>query len=178
MTTMLYRLATALSAIFFLVDTGWTQEARTIPYTGDPTATERRVREMLAADGIHVVHFWTPSSENSISEFGKGWFELIENNGDVEFIFVTIWNDGEIGRSVLKKFVILDRITALALPDDGPSAIEAGRRRSFLGLPLTWAPSTWIFHQNGRLAFAMNYGEMGMNEVQTLIDMTRQEWEH
>ena len=182
MTTTLHRLTIALSVLFFLVDTGWTQEAHTIPYTsgvGDLTETETRVREMLAADGIHVVHFWSPSSENSISEFGKGWFELIENNGDVDFIFVTVWNDGEIGRSILEKFVILDRITALALPDDGPGAVEARRRRrSFLGLPLTWTPSTWIFHQNGQLAFAMNYGEMGMSEVQTLIDITRQEWEH
>lgn len=176
------RSAAALAAFFSLVNPSQAQEVRTTPYTphvGDSTtltSTEERVREIIATDGIHVVHFWSPRSENSISEFRKGWFELIENNGDVAFTFVTVWNDGEIGLPVLEKFVILDRIETLALPDNGPSSIEANRRRSFLGLPLIWTPSTWIFHQNGQLAFAMNYGEMGMNEVQSLIDITRQEW--
>lgn len=182
MITDLLRSAAALAALFILVNPCRAQEVRTIPYAAQTvdstilTATEERVREILATDGIHVVHFWSPGSKNSISELRKGWFELIENNGDVAFTFVTVWNDGEIGLPVLEKFVILDRIEALALPDRGPSGIDANRRRSFLGLPLTWTPSTWIFHKRGQLAFAMNYGEMGMNEVQSLIDITRQTW--
>lgn len=156
------------------------QQARTIVVRnggdGALSPTEERVREILKRDGIHVVHFWSPWCENAISEFRKGWFELIENNGDVMFTFVTIWNDGEVDEHVLEDYVIPDRVETLGLPDYGPSAVEANRRRSFLGLPLTWTPSTWIFHQNGELAFAMNYGEMGMAEVQPLIDITRQKW--
>lgn len=168
-------------ASFFLVMPGWAQEVHTTACSVGAddsihlTQAEERVREILSTGGIHVIHLWSPWSENSISTLRNGWFELIENNGDVTFTFVTIWNDGEVARSVLEKYVILDRIEALAVSDPGPSSIEENRRRSFLGMPLTRTPSTWIFHQNGRLAFAMNLGVMGMNEVQSLIDITREE---
>ena len=69
-----------------------------------------------------------------------------------------------------------DRVSTLTLPDTGPSDNEELRRRQFLGFPVTWSPSTWIFHKNGELAFAMNYGEMEMDTIQQLIDNTRADW--
>lgn len=137
------------------------------------TPTERKVLEIISGDGIHVIHFWSPRHERSISTLRDGWFEFIETNGDAAFTFVAVWNDGKTGENILEDFVILDRVEVLALPDYGPSDIEKNRRTSFLSLPLTWTPSTWIFHQNGTLAFAMNYGELGMSELQGLIDILR-----
>jgi hypothetical protein len=67
-------------------------------------------------------------------------------------------------------------VTTVAQPDLGPSDNEQNRRRSFLTHPVTWIPSTWIFHNNGELAFAMNYGEMEMSTIQSLIDATRTDW--
>jgi hypothetical protein len=61
-------------------------------------------------------------------------------------------------------------------PDLGPSDKEANRRQSFLTHPVTWIPSTWIFHNDGELAFALNYGEMKMQTIQSLIETTRKDW--
>jgi len=141
-----------------------------------PTEAEQTVQELLKEDGVHVVHFWAPWCPNAKNELGAGWGDLIRNNENVSFVFVSVWSDGKDGASVLSQYDIPDRVTTLTLPDTGPSDDKDKRRREFLGLPFTWTPSTWIFHKNGELAFAMNYGEMKMSTVQTLIDNTQADW--
>ncbi|WP_143815306.1 TlpA family protein disulfide reductase [Longibacter salinarum] len=141
-----------------------------------PTDAEKAVREMLKEDGVNVVHFWAPWCSNAKNELESGWGDLVRNNPDIDFVFISIWNDGESGASVLDQYDIPDRVTTLTLPDTGSSDNEDLRRRQFLGLPFTWSPSTWIFHQNGELAFAMNYGEMQMSTIQQLIDNTQADW--
>lgn len=143
------------------------------------TETEQRVQQLLAEDGVHVVHFWAPWCHNSVSEFRQGlWYELIEQNEEVNFIFVTVFNDGELDRSRLKKYGIPDRVHKLAQPDFGPSDRKANRRNTFLGYALTWTPTTWIFHKNGQRAFALDYGEVSQDLMQTLLDNTRTDWVH
>ena len=63
-------------------------------------------------------------------------------------------------------------------PDRGPSEDPANRRRSFLGLPVTWTPTTWIFRQNGQLAYAFNYGELDAEALQRTLDDARNPWTH
>jgi hypothetical protein len=140
------------------------------------TEAERRVQDLIAEDGIHVVHFWAPWCPNSKNELGYGWSGLVEDNPNVTFTFVTVWNDAEPGASVLERYDIPDRVTELTQPDLGPSSDESQRRQAFLGMPVTWIPSTWIFHNNGELAFALNYGEMKMDTIQSLLDATRKDW--
>lgn len=148
-----------------------------------PTATvspstdaEKYVQNVITKDGLHVVHFWAPWCVNSRNELGNGWADLVASNPDVTFTFVTVWNDGERGASTLDDYDLPDRITEVTQSDLGPSNNEANRRQSFLTHPVTWIPSTWIFHNNGELAFAMNYGEMKMSTIQSLIDVTRTDW--
>jgi thiol-disulfide isomerase/thioredoxin len=141
------------------------------------TDAEAAVQETLKSDGVHVVHFWAPWCPNAKNELDAGWASLVEQNPDVSFTFVSIWNDGASGASMLEEYgVPRDRVTTLQQPDLGPSDEEANRRKAFLGIPMTWSPSTWIFHNNGELAFAMNYGEMKMQTLQTLIDATQKDW--
>lgn len=145
----------------------------------DPaTETERRVQELLDADGLIVVHFWAPWCHNSRAELDNGWHEVIEKNGDVTFIFVTVYNDGKVAGEVLKHYSIPDRVYTFAQPDRGPSTLHANRRRTFLDLPLSWTPTTWVFHRRGQLAFAMNYGEVDMPLMQRLLDNARTNWSH
>jgi hypothetical protein len=33
-------------------------------------------------------------------------------------------------------------------------------------------------HENGELAFALNYGEMSMETIQHLLDATQADWSH
>ena len=160
-------------------------DAYTVPTASDTpaadvapkTEAEAEVQDVITQDGLHVVHFWAPWCPNAKNELEAGWSSLIANNPDVSFTFVSIWNDGEDGASVLDRYDIpTDRVTTLQQPDLGPSDTEANRRKAFLGIPMTWSPSTWVFHNNGELAFAMNYGEMPMDTLQSLIDATQNDW--
>ena len=135
-----------------------------------------RVQSIIAEDGVHVVHFWAPWCSNAQSELASGWGDLVRANTDVSFTFVSIWNDGEAAPDLLAEYNIPDRVVTLTQGDPGASDSEAERRRRFLGLPVTWSPSTWIFHQNGELAFALNYGEMPMDTIQSLLNATETDW--
>ena len=142
------------------------------------TSTEQTVREIIAQDGIHVVRFWNPDCGNSLSELQRGLYEAIRNNPDVTFTFVTVWNDEETGQDVLDRYLIPDRVNVLVQPDNGPSEVIGNRRYEFLGLPVTWTPSTRIYHRNGVLAYAFNYGELSPETLQQAINNTRSAWAH
>lgn len=141
------------------------------------TETEKQVQVLLDEDGVHVVHFWAPWCHNSMSEFREEvWTEIIEQNEDITFIFVTVYNDGDLSEWVLDQHEIPDRVHLFAQPDHGGSNRRANRRKAFLGLPLTWTPTTWIFNRNGKLAFALNYGEVRPALMQTLLDNVKTNW--
>ena len=144
----------------------------------DRTETERAVEAALREPGIHVVHFWAPWCGNSQNEFASGWYETIEAHPEVSFTFVTIWNDGEDGAAMLERYGIPERVTVLAQPDRGPSADRSLRRTSFLGLPLSWTPTTWIFNREGRLAYAFNYGEVSAEMLETALAHAADSWHH
>lgn len=140
------------------------------------TEAEAFVQNRIQKDGLHVVHFWAPWCPNSRNELDNGWGTLVADNPNVTFTFVTVWNDNQDGVSVLNQYNLPERVAEVTQPDLGPSDTESNRRHSFLSIPMTWIPSTWIFHNNGELAFALNYGEMEMNTIQSLLDVTRKEW--
>ena len=142
------------------------------------TEAEQRVHDIIAQDGVHVVHFWAPWCPNSLAELKmeENWADLVAANEEVTFTFVTIWNNDRSGQETLAAHDVPDRVVELTQPDYGPSNDKSQRRREFLDLPVTWIPSTWIFHDNGELAFALNYGEMDMATIQTLIDATQANW--
>lgn len=142
-------------------------------FVAPTTEAEAFVQERLRTDGLHVVHFWAPWCPNSEQELANGWAGLVADNPDVTFTFVTVWNDTQKGAAQLDEYNLPDRVAEIPQPDLGPSDAPANRRQSFLSLPVTWIPSTWIFHNNGELAFAMNYGEMKMGTLQSLLDATR-----
>ncbi|HYE94591.1 MAG TPA: thioredoxin [Rubricoccaceae bacterium] len=142
------------------------------------TDAERAVQAQIAQDGLHVVHFWAPWCDNSISELQNGWYEVVEQNPDVTFTFVTVWSDNATGEDVLTQYAIPERVVRLTLPDFGPSGDKPNRRKQFLGLPFTWIPTTWVFHKNGQLAYAFNWGELEMPQLQQALDGARNAWSH
>jgi len=140
------------------------------------TDAERTVRALLQEEGVHVVHFWAPWCDNSTGELAQGWYEVIENNPEVDFTFVTIWSDGADGAETLQHYAIPDRVRVLTQTDHGPSADKPNRRKTFLGMPVTWIPTTWVFRANGELAYAFNYGEVTMPQLQQAIDGVTRDW--
>lgn len=152
-----------------------------VPATAPDTAltsAEEAVQATIQRPGVHVVHFWAPWCGNSISELESGWYEVVEAHPEVSFTFVAIWNDGEDGEAMLRRYGIPESVAVLAQPDLGPSASKSLRRRTFLGLPLSWTPTTWIFNREGRLAYAFNYGEVSADMLQTAIDHAQNDWMH
>lgn len=143
------------------------------------TETEKKVQDIISGDGVYVVHFWAPWCHNSKAEMRSGWWtDLVNNNEDVTFVFVTVYNNGKLGEKTLNRFDIPDRVIKLAQPDRGSSNIKSNRRRLFMDLPLTWTPTTWIFNRGGKLAFAVNYGEGTEDLFQTFLDNTQVNWSH
>ncbi len=139
-------------------------------------AAEAAVRATIARDGVHVVHFWAPWCDNSTAEFGAGWYEVVERHPDVSFTFVTLWNDGAVGEETLARYAIPARVERLVVPGVQPPKGE--RQTTFLGLPVTWIPATWVFNRNGQLATAFNYGEATPEQLDAAIAGAASAWPH
>ena len=145
------------------------------------TDAEIRVRNRIAATaGPHVVHFWAPWCGNSRREL-PAWQALAERFPGLPIDFVTIWNDGQSGADMLAEHGLpVDgdgaAVCEIVQRGDGSKDDKDARRRHFLGLPVTWIPSTWIFHKSGQLAFAMNYGEADADTLGTLVEATQKTW--
>lgn len=152
------------------------------PSSTHATDAEVRVRDLIstAGGGPIVVHFWAPWCGNSRREL-PAWVAFADAHPDVPIVFVTVWNDGRSGADTLAEHGLPTtgdgaRVREIVQRGDGSQEDKDGRRRHFLGLPLTWIPSTWIFRANGQLAFACNYGEMDETTLGTLVDATQKTW--
>lgn len=157
--------------------TDWAKRAKATNATpavsvSPTTEAEAFVQDRIEEEGLHVVHFWGPRCSSSPNELDNGWKTLVADNPNVTFTFVSACNDNENGAALLDDYALPNRVADVTQPDLGPSGNEASRRHSFLSLPVTRIPSTWIFHRNGELAFAMNYGTMEMDTIQSLLDAT------
>ena len=150
--------------------------------TDDPTEVERAVRERVSAEGVHVVRLWAPWCGNSRAELEDDLYQTIGDHPDVTFSFVTIWNDGRDGAAMLSRYGITPtddgRVTVTAQPDRGPSADRDLRRITFLGVPLSWTPTTLVYNRGGKLAYAFAYGEVSAEMLATAIADARNDWHH
>lgn len=142
----------------------------------ESTDAEARVRAIVAQDGVHVVHFWAPWCDNSTAEMAGGWYEVVERHPEATFTFVTLWNGDAVGESTLERYAIPARVERLVVPGARPPSGE--RRATFLGLPVSWIPSTWVFNRNGQLATAFNYGEATPAQLDAAIEGAASAWPH
>ncbi|WP_420456504.1 TlpA family protein disulfide reductase [Rubrivirga sp.] len=156
------------------------EDTSAAPPADDRTEVEAAVAATVTEPGVHVVHFWAPWCGNSTAELEGGLYEVVEAHPDVSFSFVTIWTDGRDGADRLARYGIepSERVAIYGQPDRGPSADRDLRRRTFLGLPLSWTPTTWVFNREGKLAYAFNYGEVSNDMLTAAIADARNEWTH
>ena len=101
---------------------------------------------------------------------------MINENPQVKFCFVSIWNDGQDGRAMLNKFGIAAQSNVAILADPGPRRGE-NKIKQFAGLPLSWIPTTWIY-KGGDLRYALNYGEVRFPVLQQFLTDSQSEWSH
>lgn len=150
-----------------------------LPHRLDPTAltdAERAVLDRIAREGLHVVHLWAPWCPNSTGPLARGWADLLRREADVSFTFVTVWNDGRSGRDVLARLGLADHAVEVTAPGTGSREDRSGRTRTFLGLPLPWVPTTWLFHRGGELAYAFQYGELEAADLGRTLGWLRRDW--
>ena len=131
-------------------------------------AEEARVAEAVKSPGITVVHFWATWCPNCASELSTGWPKLIAKNSSVNFVFVKAW-DEKPGAPVLAKYGLGPQKNFLALDHPNPARKDGEKLEQFLGFPMMWIPTTWVF-RNGRQRYAINYGEVRFPMLQQMID--------
>ncbi len=137
---------------------------------------EQEVTGLVAGPQVTVVHFWAPWCSNCKSEMApEGWAKFIAANPQVQFVFITVWHKNEDPAPRLKAAALGAQPNLHLLTHPNGSRVEAERVNNFLGLPLTWLPSTWVFRE-GRLRFAFNYGEIRFPVLQQLVDDTTRKW--
>ena len=137
---------------------------------------EQQVLEAIKSPDITVVHLWAPWCSNCQAELKSGgWLKMLKDNPQVKFYFVSVWNGGEDGHAVLKKFGITEQPNVAVLADPGPRTDN--KIKQFVGLPLSWIPTTWVY-KGGDLHYALNYGEVRFSTLQQFIEDTKAEWSH
>ena len=138
---------------------------------------EQNVLDAIKSPDLTVVHLWAPWCSNCQAELKNGgWTKVVKENPNVKFYFVAVWNDGQDGRSMLKKFNIVDQPNVTILADPGPRRGE-NKIKQFAGLQLSWIPTTWIY-KDGDLRYALNYGEVRFPVLQQFLEDSQSEWSH
>ena len=138
---------------------------------------EQAVLAAIKSPDLTVVHLWAPWCSNCQAELKNGgWTKVVKENPNVKFYFVSVWNDGQDGRSMLKKFNIADQSNVTILADPGPRRGE-NKIKQFAGLQLSWIPTTWIY-KDGDLRYALNYGEVRFPVLRQFLEDSQSEWSH
>jgi thiol-disulfide isomerase/thioredoxin len=141
------------------------------------SATTDKVLAAIKSPQTTVVHLWAPWCSNCQAELKTGgWVKIINENPEVKFYFVSIWNDGQDGRAMLNKFGIDNQPNVTIVADPGPRR-GGNKIKQFAGLPLSWIPTTWIY-KGGDLRYALNYGEVRFPVLQQFLADSQSEWSH
>ncbi|MFI5335569.1 MAG: TlpA family protein disulfide reductase [Opitutales bacterium] len=139
---------------------------------------EKQVADLAAGPQVTVVHFWAPWCPNCAAEMTPaGWAKFIAANPAVKFVFLNVWSKGQDPAPKLAAAGLGAQPNLLLLTHPNSSRKKEDRLTGFLGLPLTWLPSTWVFKE-GKLYYALNYGEVRFEVLQRCVNDSLDKWEH
>ena len=139
---------------------------------------EKQVAGIAAGSQVTVIHFWAPWCPNCRAEMTPdGWAKFIGENPKVQVVFISIWHNGEDPAPKLSAAGLGSQPNLRLITHPNPSRLAADRVNSFLDLPITWLPSTWVF-RDGKLRVAFNYGEIRFPVLQQMVDDATNKWAH
>jgi thiol-disulfide isomerase/thioredoxin len=142
-----------------------------------PKPAEQNVRDAIKSPELTVVHLWAPWCSNCQAELKSGgWLKMVKANPQAHFYFVSVWNDGGDGKSMLQKFQIADQPNVTILADPGPRRGDNKIKR-FADMAVSWIPTTWVY-KDGDLRYALNYGEVRFDVLQQFLEDSKNEWSH
>lgn len=137
---------------------------------------EDQVRDAIKSPNVTVIHLWAPWCSNCQAELKSGgWLKTVRENPTTKFIFVSVWDNGEDGRTMLEKYELAQRPNVTVTADPGPRTGD--KIKQFDGLPVSWIPTTWIY-KGGDLRYALNYGEIRFPVLQQFLEDSQSEWSH
>lgn len=145
----------------------------------DPVASfEADVAAATASDTVTIVHFWASWCPNCRAEHAEDrWRGFLAAHPEVQVVFVSVWGSAEDDRKMLDRYGLTAHPNFVALRHPNQSRQQDERVARFLGLPVTWIPSTWIF-RDGKLRYALNYGEVHFDMLAQLVADAAHSWSH
>lgn len=143
----------------------------------DPLPIEQQVAEAVKAEKVTVVHFWATWCPNCKAELANGaWTDFVNTHPDVNFIFVTV-RDPKPGAPVLAKYGLEKQANFTHLQHPNDSRKKDEQVSSFMGIPMWWVPSTWVY-KDGKLRYMLNYGELRFPMLNQMILDSTEAWKH
>lgn len=137
---------------------------------------ERQVAEAVKSPQVTIVHFWASWCPNCHAELkGGGWKNFIEANPQTKVIFIAV-RDEKPGAPELAKFGLGPQRNLTLLQHPNTSRKPDEEMTSFMGMRVGWIPATWIF-RDGRLRFALNYGQVRFPILQQLVEDAQPRWD-
>ena len=141
----------------------------------EPDPIQAQVAEAVKSPKVTVVHFWATWCDNCRHEIvSGGWNEFLKANPEVNVIFVCSW-DPKPGAPELKKYGLGSQPNFTALQHPNDSRKKETQMLSFMGLPMQWLPTTWVF-RDGKLRYALNYGEVRFPMLQQMVTDSLDKW--
>lgn len=137
---------------------------------------EDQLKALVAAPEITIVHLWAPWCSSCKTEMRPdGWAKFLQENPDVKVVFVNVWHRNLTPTRMLAGGGLGQQKNFLALNHPNPASSGAGRMERLLGFPITWVPTTWIYRE-GKLRYALNYGEVRFEMLQQLVKDAGSNW--
>lgn len=138
---------------------------------------EEAVATEVAKPQITVVHLWAPWCPNSQAEHeDNGWAKFIAANPTVSFQFVTVRSSDD-GKAYLAGHGVGGQPNLTLRHHPNHVRKGDGSIQYFMDLPVSWVPTTWVF-RDGKLRYALNYGEARFPMLQQMIADAADAWEH